>query len=425
MGGLALPELLQAEVQARGASPTGADVPRSSHKSVIMIYLTGGPAHQDTFDLKPDAPDGIRGEFKPIATTLPGVQVCEHLPQIAGLMNKVAVIRSIVGLRDEHSSSQNVTGYPRAQSQREGRPNFGSVIARLQGAADRVVPPCFDLSPRMQHMPYNIPGPGFLGSAYQPARIEPDDLALLKPPAGVAPPRFDRRKALLGQFDQFRRWLDNAEVGAMDEVYRRAFDVLSSDKVARALDLSREDPRLRDRYGIGSPVPVDDAAPRWNDQFLVARRLVEAGVRCVTFAFGSWDTHGGNFDRLRTQLPLFDRAVSALIEDIHNRGLDRDVTVVAWGEFGRTPTINKTAGRDHWSRVSSALLFGGGLAVGQVIGSTDKLGGSAASRPVHYQDVLATVYHALGIDPHTFLRDKADRPVSILPATAEPIRELM
>ncbi len=233
MGGLSLPALLQAEAQARGTGPTGASVTGSSHKSVIMIYLTGGPAHQDTFDLKPEAPDGIRGEFKPIATRLPGVQICEHLPRIAGLMDRVAVIRSIVGLRDEHSSSQSVTGYPRAQSQREGRPNFGSVIARVQGIVDPVVPPCFDLSPRMQHMPYNIPGPGFLGHSYKPARMEPDDLALLSPPADVPPPRFDRRKALLGQFDRFRRRVDNADVGGMDDIYRRAFDVLSSEKVAR------------------------------------------------------------------------------------------------------------------------------------------------------------------------------------------------
>ena len=233
MGGLSLPGLLQAEAQAWGASPTGGRGAGSSHKSVIMIYLTGGPGHQDTFDLKPDAPEGIRGEFKPIATRLPGVQICEHLPRIAGVMDKVAVIRSIVGLRDEHSSSQSVTGYPMSQAQREGRPNFGSMIARVQGVVDPVVPPCFDLSPRMAHMPYNIPGSGFLGGTYQPARVEPDDLALLSPPADVSPPRFDRRKALLGQFDDFRRRVDNAEVGGMDGIYRRAFDVLTSDKVAR------------------------------------------------------------------------------------------------------------------------------------------------------------------------------------------------
>jgi Protein of unknown function (DUF1501) len=321
------------------ASSTGRQMFVPRPWSVIMIYLAGGLAHQDTFDLKLEAPDGIPGEFKPIATRLPGVQISEHLPRIAGLMDKVAVIRSLVGLRDEHSSFQKVTGYPMGQSQREGKPSFGSVIARVQGSVDPVVPPFVDLFPVMKHRPYNTPGPGFLGHTYKPARMEGDDLALLKHPADVPPPRFNCRRSLLGQFDQFRRCVDNAEVGGMDSVYRQG--------------------------------------------------------------------------------------VSALIDDIHIRGLDRDVTVVVWGEFGRTPKINKAAGRDHWSRVNSALLFGGGMKVGQVIGSTDKLGGSAASRPVPYQDVLATIYHNLGIDPHAFIQDKANRPVALLPGTAEPIHEFI
>jgi len=425
MGGLSLPDLLQAEAQAQEASPEGTRPCGSRHKSVIMIYLAGGLAHQDTFDPKPEAPAGIRGEFKPIATRLPGVHIGEHLPRIAGLTDKVAVVRSVVGLRDEHSSFQNVTGYPMGQSQREGKPSFGSVIARVQGSVDPVVPPFVDLFPVMQHRPYNSPGPGFLGHKYKPARMDGDDLALLKHPPDVPPRRFDRRRTLLGQFDQFRRCVDTSEVSGMESVYRRAFDVLTSDKVARALDLSREDPRLRDRYGTGWREKLGDAAPMYNDQFLVARRLVEAGARCVTVAYGFWDTHGGNFDWLRKYLPVFDQGVSALIDDIHCRGLDRDVTVVVWGEFGRTPKINKNAGRDHWANVSSALLFGGGMNVGQVIGSTDKLGGSAAARPVHYQDVLATIYHNLGIDSHAVVPDKADRPVSVLPPTVEPIRELV
>jgi hypothetical protein len=425
MGGLSLPELLHAEAQASEANTSTAKPSASRHKSVIMIYLAGGLAHQDTFDLKPDAPAGIRGEFKPIATRLPGIQIGEHLPRIAGLMDKVAVIRSLVGLRDEHSSFQNVTGFPMGQSRREGKPSFGSVVARVQGSANPVVPPFVDLFPVMQHKPYNSPGPGFLGHKYKPARMDGDDLALLKRPADVPAARFDRRKTLLGQFDQFRRSCDNAEVGGMESVYRRAFDVLTSDKVARALDLSREDPRLRDRYGPGFRQTLGDAAPMSNEQFLIARRLVEAGARCVTVAYGFWDTHGGNFGYLRNHLPAFDQGVSALIEDIHCRGLDRDVTVVVWGEFGRTPKINKAAGRDHWARVNSALLFGGGMNVGQVIGSTDKLGGSAAARAVHYQDVLATIYHNLGIDPRAIIPDMAGRPVYILPPTVEPIRELV
>jgi hypothetical protein len=201
--------------------------------------------------------------------------------------------------------------------------------------------------------------------------------------------------------------------------------VLTSDKLARALDVSREDPRVRDRYGIGSSKHLGDGAPMWNDQFLIARRLVEAGARCVTVAYGFWDTHGNNFSWLKERLPLFDAGVSALVQDIYDRGLDQDVTVVVWGEFGRTPKINKDAGRDHWARVNSALLAGGGMKVGQVIGSTDKTAASAVARPIHYRDVLATIYHNLGIDPHAFIQDRADRPVSILDSTSEPIRELI
>ena len=430
MGGVGLPGLLSADSRAGAASPVGASAagatPRggSAHKSVIMIYLAGGLAHQDTFDLKLGAPEGIRGEFKPIATRLPGVQVGEHLPRIAGLMDKVAVIRSIVGLRDEHSSFQNVTGFPMGQSQREGKPSFGSMIARVQGSVDPVVPPFVDLFPVMQHRPYNSPGPGFLGHTYRAARMEGDDLALLKPPADVPPTRFDRRRALLDQFDHFRRSLDNADVAGMEGVYRRAFDVLTSDKVARALDLSREDPRLRDRYGPGWRNTLGDAAPMHNDQFLVARRLVEAGARVVTVAYGFWDTHGNNFDWLRKYLPAFDQGVSALVEDIHNRGLDRDVTVVVWGEFGRTPKINKNAGRDHWPAVNCALLAGGGMRTGQVIGATDRHAAYVVDHPVSFQNVFATLYHNLGIDPATAVSDRGGRPMTLLDEK-EPIRELI
>jgi hypothetical protein len=415
MGGIGLPELLRAEQQGgRGRS----------HKSVIMVYLSGGLSHQDTFDLKPNAPEGIRGEFQPIATKIPGIQVGELLPRTAASIDKLAVIRSIVGLRDEHSSFQNITGYPMDVSRREGRPHFGSIISRVQGPHDPVVPPFVDLFPTMQHRPYNTPGPGLLGTSHRPARMDGDDLALLKT-GSADPERFRGRRQLLDQFDHFRRDVDSAEVGGMDGVYRRAFDVLASDKVARALDVEREDPRLRARYGIGSSQHLGDGAPMWNDQLLIARRLVEAGARCVTVAYGFWDTHSGNFPWLRQRLPLFDQGISALVEDLYARGLDRDVTVVVWGEFGRSPKVNKDGGRDHWARVNGALLAGGGMRVGQVIGSTDKLGASAASHPIHYLDVLATVYHNLGIDPHAFVEDKSGRPVPILPSTARPIEAVV
>ncbi len=414
MGGLALPQILQSE--ARGAS-------YRSHKSVIMVYLTGGLSHQDTFDLKPHAPAEIRGEFKPIATRLPGVQVGELLPKTAAIMDKLAVIRSIVGLRDEHSSFQSTTGFTMSETERERKPHFGSMVARVQGAFDPVVPPFIDLFPTMQHKPYNSPGPGWLGSSYAGARMAGDDLALFRQTA-VAPDRFAGRKRLLVQFDQLRRGLDAGPVEGLNSFYQSAFDVLTSDKVAKALDIEREDPRVRDRYGIGSPKHLGDGAPMWNDQLLIARRLVEAGARVVTVAYGFWDTHGNNFAHLRNHLPLFDTGVSALVEDIYARGLDNDVTVVVWGEFGRTPKINKDAGRDHWAPVNSALLAGGGMKVGQVIGSTDNLGARAASRPTHYLDVLATIYHNLGIDPHAFIQDRSNRPVMILPPTTQPIEGL-
>jgi len=398
---------------------------QSSHKSVIMVYLSGGLAHQDTFDLKPNAPAGIRGEFKPIATCLPGVQVCELLPRIAASMDKLAVIRSLVGQLDEHSSFQSMTGFPMGISQREGKPHFSSVISRVQGPVDPVVPPFVDLAPVIQHRPYNTPGPGILGQAFRAARMEGDDLALLRPPVGVTPDRFSGRQKLLDQFDRFRRSADSTSLDGMSSFYRQAFTVLTSDRLAKALNVEREDPKLRARYGIGSPRHLGDGAPMWNDQLLIARRLVEAGARCVSLGYGFWDTHGGNFAHLRQRLPLFDQGISALVEDLYARGMDRDVTVVVWGEFGRTPKINKDAGRDHWARVNSVILSGSGMKVGQVIGTTDKLGASAVNRPVHFRDVLATIYHNLGVDPHSFIRDKADRPVNILPPGTEVIRELV
>jgi Protein of unknown function (DUF1501) len=411
MGGLGLADLLRVEANAGTVG---------SHKAVIMVYLSGGLSHQDTFDLKPNAPKEIRGDFQPIATRVPGIQVGELLPMTAASMDKLIVLRSLVGLRDEHSSFQNITGRPMSISQREGTPHFGSIISKVQGPKDPVVPPFVDLFPTMQHKPYNSPGPGHLGMAYGGAKLQGEDLALVRQ-TEVAPDRFAGRRSLLSRFDQCRRELESAEVEGMDSSYQKAFEVLTSSKVAKALDVDREDPKLKDRYGKGPAGHLGDGAPMWNHQLLAARRLVEAGARCVTVAYGFWDTHGNNFGHLRQYLPTFDRGISALVEDLYARGLDRDVTVVVWGEFGRTPKINKDAGRDHWAPVNSAILSGGGMSVGQVIGSTDKLGGHAASHAVHYLDVLATIYRNLGIDPHSFVEDRSGRPMPILPSTASPI----
>ena len=414
-GGLTLPQLLRAEQrQGRG----------SSSRSIIMVYLSGGLAHQDSFDLKPDAPAGIRGEFNPIDTNVPGLQVCELLPRLAGMTDKYAVLRSIVGLRDEHSSFQTITGYSMGETQRDGKPSFGSMVSRVLGQTDPVVPAFVDLFPTMQHRPYNSPGPGVLGSKYAGVRADGEDLASMKL-RFISPTQLGDRRRLLEEIDRLKQGLPGERLAAADNATQRAFDVLTSSRLVDALDVEKEDPAIRERYGKGSSKHQGDGAPLWNDQLLMARRLVEAGVRCVTVAYGFWDTHGNNFSHLRGNLPVFDQGISALIEDLHQRGLDRDVTVAVWGEFGRTPKINKDAGRDHWARVNSALLAGGGFRTGQFIGTTDSLADSAKERPVHYLDVLATLYAAMGIDPHELVRDMQDRPIPILPSSTQVIRELV
>lgn len=415
IGGLTLPAMLRAEQRT---GQTGRP------KSVIMVYLSGGISHQDTVDLKPNAPAEIRGEFKPIDTNVPGIQLCELLPLTAALMDKLAIIRSIVGLRDEHSSFHTLTGHPMNESQRDGWPNFGSVVSRVQGPVEPVIPPFIDLFPTMQHRPYNSPGPGVLGARFAGVKTDGEDLASMKL-RFVSPSQLGERRKLLGMFDTYRRTIEGAKLTGVDSAYDRAFDVLTSSKLVNALDVEKEDPAIRERYGKGSSKHQGDGAPLWNDQLLVARRLVEAGVRCVTVAYGFWDTHGNNFSHMKQNLPMFDKGVSSLVRDLYERNLDQDVTVIVWGEFGRTPKINKDAGRDHWPRVNSAILSGGGMRMGQVIGSTDALGDSAKDRPVHFQDVLATLYHNLGIDPQEFVKDISDRPVPILPGTARPLRELV
>jgi hypothetical protein len=414
LGGLSLPELLRAEAAAG----------RQSHKSVIVVYLSGGLAHQDTFDLKPNAPSEVRGEFKPINTAVPGIQVGELLPRMARCMDKVALLRSIVGLADEHSSWQNMCGAGMGVSQREMRPHFGSVVARVQGPVDPLVPPFVDLFPTMQHKPYNSPHTGRLGRSAAAVKVDGDEVAVMKNLC-IPADRLENRKGLLDTIDQLRRSADGTTRGGLDTFHGKAFDVLTSSKLVEALDVTKEPAAVRDRYGRGSPKHLGDGAPMWNDQLLMARRLVEAGARVVTVAYGFWDTHGGNFRHLKQHLPLFDQGISALIEDVYARGLDRDVTVLVWGEFGRTPKINKDAGRDHWARVNGALLAGGGMQVGQVIGSTDAIAATAKDDPIPYPNVLATVYHNLGIDPQGMVYDVSNRPNPILPSATQVIGKVI
>jgi hypothetical protein len=418
LGGLSLPQVLAAEA----ASGVGR-----SHKAVIMIFLPGGPSHQDIFDLKQDAPIEIRGEFKPIATNVAGIQICEHLPMLAKIADKYTLIRSMVGAEDNHYAFQCLTGRLMRGEPPGGWPCLGSVVSKLEGAVDPAVPPFVGLAPKMGHMPWADNGsPGFLGIGYAPFQPNKgagkDDMVL----EGMTLDRLADRKKLLTSFDTFRRDVDGqGMMEGMDAFNQQAFGILTSSKLRDALDVEKEDPRVRARYGKGDPKNRDDGGPKLMEHFLVARRLVEAGARCVTLAFSRWDHHGDNFGALRQDLPLLDQGLSALIEDLHQRGLDKDVSVVVWGEFGRTPTINKDAGRDHWPRVSCALLAGGGMRHGQVIGATDRLGGEAIERPVQFGEVFATLYQRMGIDvSRTTVKDLTGRPQYLVDNGYQPLKEM-
>jgi hypothetical protein len=423
MGGLSMPQILQAEASAPLTTKGSL-----GHKAVIMIYLSGGPSHQDMYDLKMDAPVEIRGTFRPIATNVPGIQICEHLPRLAKMMDKVAIIRSLYGCPDQHASDLCMSGYPIGpRGRQDNHPSLGSAVSKLQGPVDPSVPPFVGLTIKTKHDPYCNPGfPGFLGAAHAPFQPQGEGMANMKL-NGISLERLRDRKALLASFDQTRRQFDELDVyRGVDSLTQKALDVLTSSKLVEALDVEREEPAVRDRYGRGSADPAfgEDAGPHWMDQFLMARRLVEAGVRCVTLSFGSWDRHHSNFIRLPEQLAKFDQGISALIEDIYRRGLDQDVSVIAWGEFGRTPRINKDGGRDHWPQVASCLLAGGGMRMGQVIGSTNRLGEVPQDRPIHFQEVFATLYRQLGIDvSRATITDNTGRP-QYLVDHREPIREL-
>lgn len=428
--GLSLPQLLRAEA-ASGV--------RSSHKSVILIYLVGGPPHQDMFDLKPDAPREIAGPWRPIATNVPGVQICEAFPRLARRMDKLVIVRSLVGNQADHDAIQVFNGHhPRKLTPSGGWPQFGSTVAKLQGAVDPATPPFVSVCYTCTHGPYNEPGPGFLGPALAPFRpMGPSrsDMVL----QGVTVDRLADRRSLLRSFDTLRRDMDaSGTMQGMDHFSQQAFGLLTSSRLAEALDLSREDPRIVARYGTGDPKVFMDSngAPRVPQSLLMARRLIEAGARVVTLNYSKWDWHGGRnaegradnsiFLREAEDFPIFDQCVSALLDDMHQRGLDQDCTVIIMGEFGRTPRISAQVGRDHWPQVNCALLFGGGMKTGQVIGATDRIAGEAMRRPVTFAELHATLYHNLGIDANqTTLVDLNGRPQYLVEDHAQPLAEVM
>lgn len=403
LGGLSLPQILQAQ-QAAG---TG-----SSRKGVIMIFLPGGPPHQDMWDIKMDAPREIRGEFTPIQTKVPGIEVGELFPRLASISDKLTFIRSIVGASGSHYAFQCLTGHHDRNQPPGGWPALGSVLSKVYGPKDPAVPAYVGLSPKTRHAPWGDNGqPGFLGVAHAPFTPHGDgkgDMVL----NGVTLDRLDSRKTVLASLDRFRRDVDQSGMmDGLDAFNQQAFGILTSSKLADALDFEREDPAVIERYGRGEDKLQSDGSTRLLTNFLVARRLIEAGVRCVSLSFSRWDWHGNNFGRARQDMPMLDQAVSALIEDLDQRGMLDDISVVVWGEFGRTPKINGNGGRDHWPRVSCAMLAGGGMRSGQVIGETNRLGEHPISRPVHFQEVFATLYRNLGIDvDHVTLPDLQGRP---------------
>lgn len=405
MGGLALPDLLRLEAQENR---------RSSQKALINVHLSGGPSHQDMWDLKPEAASEVRGEFRPISTNVPGMEICELFPKLAKMADKFAIVRGMVGSVDEHSYSTAMTGYRENDLKSVGgHPSIGSVVSRLsQSSADRALP----YVSLMGHVT-----PGYLGPVHQP--YVPDgggrsNLSLGK----INADRLKGRTDLLNELDTMRRDVDgNRQMEAMDSFTQKAVEVVTSGRMGDALDVQKEDKAVLKRYMGDSNGQGRMGA---NRNFLMARRLIEAGVRCVAMSWGGWDTHENNFKALRDQLPALDMGVSALIQDLSDRGMLNDVSIVLWGEFGRTPKITNNAGRDHWPRVSAAFLAGGGIRAGQVVGATDRQAGDAVT-PVHLHQVHATLYRNLGIDLETTqFVDPSGRPQYLLD-NRNPIKELV
>ena len=410
---LSMPELLLAQRQNG-----------TSHKAVINIFLGGGPPHQDMWDIKTKAPAEIRGEFKPISTNVSGIQIGECFPQIASMFDKFTAVRTVVGSDGGHDGYQCMTGWSRKEMvSGTTYPAIGAVASKVLGPVDRAVPVAVGLAESTSHKPWSESGgAGYLGETHKPFKPNGEMMKDLKLNLNVE--RFKNRKDLLAGFASIRKGVDDAITTNL--FTEEAFGVLTSSSLVDALDLSKEDQKVRERYGDGKPFKFQyDGAPTVNEHVLMARRLVEAGARSVSLSYGRWDSHGSNFDLVRDHGAKLDQCVSALVEDLDQRGMLDDVMVVVWGEFGRTPKVNKNGGRDHWPQVSCALLAGGGFRHGQVIGSTNRLGEVPESRPVHIQEICATMYRALGIDTMSAtLLDRTGRPQYLLDHRS-PLKELV
>lgn len=440
IAGLTLADLLRAEEASVG----------SSQKAIINIHLDGGPPQMDLIDPKPDAPSEYRGAFAPIPTSIPGFHVSELLPKVASIAKDLVFLRSLVGAAAVHDAFQCQSGFDNKNlASVGGRPAMGCIVNKLLGSAQDNAPAFVDL---MQGRPLarNSARPGFLGPALGPFR--PDISHLFKRELeegmkvelaklgaghttklalmdGLSVGRLDDRLSLLKGLDRTRRAIDqHGHMDALDTFTKQAYRILTSGQFAAAMDLEKEDPKMLERY----TAPVSERGqqsytsegPQAGRKLLLARRLIEAGVRCVSVSISDFDTHSKNNVRMQQLGPILDHALHALITDLKERGMLDDVTVLAWGEFGRTPKINPEGGRDHWPRVAMGIMAGGGLPGGAVLGATDRYAGEAIDRPIHYQDVIATLYHQLGIDLGTTIVDTSGRP-QFLVDEGRPIAELV
>lgn len=414
LGGLTLADHLRLKARASEQGETSRDT------AVILFWLGGGASHIDMYDLKPNAPAEFRGEFQDTATNVPGTRISEHLPHEARIMDKISVVRSVTHTNPGHGMGSHwmLTGYvPTIEINDNLNPCAGSVVARMRGANQPRVP-AYVCVP-------SVPGhsaAAYLGAAYNafaPASDpnNPDfNVRDLRLAPNIDLTRFGNRRDLLRGVDTLRRDVDrDGALEGYDRFYRDAFEIVTSPDCRNAFDMRREDPRTREQYGRDT----------WGQSALLARRLVEAGVTFVTVNMGGWDTHNNNFNELKNRLlPRYDRALAALIDDLHQRGMDRKVLVMTYGEFGRTPRINSTSGRDHWPGANSVVFAGGGLRMGQMIGTTDSRAEYPTSRPASPQDVLATMYQVLGINYRHEFFDAAQRPIPIL-NEGRPIQELL
>ncbi|MFM8253442.1 MAG: DUF1501 domain-containing protein [Planctomycetota bacterium] len=444
LAGLTVPRLLH----ARAAAAAGATPVRTAPKSVILLWMAGGPSHIDTWDPKPDRPYENRGPFGTIATKLPGVRVCEYLPKQAALLDRFTLIRSVDARNSNHEPNKvfqtaNLEAEPRVNPRAEHYPSIASIVAKHHGANNPELPPSVAFMKSRSHLAFA----GYLGKQYDPflasqaARLPVYDLVgqdtgqvsggdLFQLPTGLNGERLRERRRLLDEFDQFRRGLDlHGSMDALDSYSQMAINMVLGDAARHAFDLNRESPAVREEYG----------SHLWCQQALLARRLVQAGVAFVTLdlsyhtASGTWDTHGDNippyggiWNGLRPLLPLFDHLITTLVKDLEREGLLDQTLVIAMGEFGRTPQIgtqDSTDGRNHWPEVMSMCLAGGGLRHGQVIGATETDGGHIRERPVTPGDLAATIYQFMGVPLSTTYQDERGRPTPIITQGA-PIREL-